>query len=88
MFHGRNAIVSKLLCREKGAKTFCCYQPRVICGGSTQSNDQSPIERIFVSNSVALDDTVAKNKKFCVVSIAKELQPQSLDFISNFEEQQ
>lgn len=82
--HGKNVLLAddvcstagtlasaSLICREKGAKhIFACVTHGLFAEGAASVLEESPIERLFVSNTVATNVT---SSKFCVVSIAKEL---------------
>jgi ribose-phosphate pyrophosphokinase len=63
-----------MICREKGAKNiFACVAHGLFAEEALTRIEQSPIERLFVSNSVCLGEPVVSQPKICVVSIAKTL---------------
>lgn len=65
-------LSASFICRERGAKQiFACVTHGIFSEDALKRLDESPIERLFVSNTVAhLGQTSAK---LCIVSIARDI---------------
>ncbi|MBS0655765.1 MAG: ribose-phosphate pyrophosphokinase [Verrucomicrobia bacterium] len=62
------------VCREKGAKNiFACVSHGLFSEEALDLIEKSPIERLFVSDSVRPEHRTATSTKICVVSIANTL---------------
>jgi ribose-phosphate pyrophosphokinase len=79
---------ASFICREKGAKKiFAVVSHGLFVEEALSRIEESPIERLFVSDSVPLDPKAAKSTKICVISIAKVLATSLSRLIERFEEQ-
>jgi ribose-phosphate pyrophosphokinase len=59
------------VCREKGAKRiFACVTHGLFVEEALSRIEKSPIERVFVSDSLSQEDACKRSSKICVVSIA------------------
>lgn len=60
-----------MVCREKGAKRiFACITHGLFVDEALKRIEASPIEQIFVSDTISQDAEVQKCSKICVVSVA------------------
>jgi ribose-phosphate pyrophosphokinase len=58
-------------CREKGAnRIFACVTHGLFVEKAVCLIEESPIEQLFVSNTIALDQEILRCSKICVVSVA------------------
>lgn len=79
-------VSASILCREKGAKQiFACVTHGIFSEDALQRIDESPIERLFVSNTVAI--TGKTSSKLCVISIASDLSLAISRLVKEQEEQ-
>ena len=80
-------VSASILCREKGAKRIvACVSHGVFAENALELIEKSPIERLYVSDTVAQDTSITSTK-ICVISIAQEIAASISRLFTEFEEQ-
>jgi ribose-phosphate pyrophosphokinase len=73
------------VCREKGAKRiFACVTHGLFVDEAIKRIEQSPIEYMFVSDTIRQDDMVLQCSKICVVSVAEVFAAAISRFVGRF----
>lgn len=69
---GATLISAATLCREKGAKTIIASVTHgIFAGKSLQKIEESPIESLFVTNTICQNDHIMDTKKIRLISVSK-----------------
>lgn len=72
------------VCREKGAnRIFACATHGLFVEEALKRIEESPIEQLFVSNTIALDEAASQCSKICVVSVAPVFAAAIKKFVKN-----